>query len=302
MFGLFNIDKPAGKTSHDVVSVVRRLLGRGVKVGHAGTLDPFATGVLVVCVGPATRLADYIRRMPKRYRAEITLGAVSTTDDPEGQITPRPNASPPDEKIIIQTMERFVCQIEQVPPSYSAVHHRGRRAYKLARAGDRPNLRARTVYVHNINLLSYDWPELSIEVTCGAGMYVRALARDIGKALEVGGYCTKLKRTAVGRFTLEAAVTLETLDPPRDIISPLAAVESHAKISLDDAELAKFINGRPVQINPSRLNSIFSSKTSYGSTESDIEVAVLNSEGNLVAIGRCDSSQEIIKPAKVFTK
>ncbi len=293
MFGLFNINKPAGITSHAVVAHVRRLLDRGIKVGHAGTLDPFATGVLVLCVGPATRLAEYVRNAPKRYRAKITLGAVSTTDDPEGQITSHPAASPPDEEQITQTLRQFTGPISQVPPAHSAVHYRGRRAYQLARIGKPPDLPARTVEIHDIKLLSYDWPELVIDIYCGAGTYIRSLARDIGRALGIGGYCCGLTRTAVGDFTLDRTVSLDKLNPSRDIISPLAAVESLAKITLDDNQFTKLANGQSVQADIPQYNKPHEAKP---------ELAILNHQGNLTALGRYDLSNKTILPTKVFSR
>ncbi|HOF19452.1 MAG TPA: tRNA pseudouridine(55) synthase TruB, partial [Phycisphaerae bacterium] len=164
MFGFFNLRKPAGPTSHDMVSAVRRLLPRGTRVGHAGTLDPFADGVLVICVGPAARLAEFVQAAPKRYRAVVTLGATSTTDDPEGEILPREPAPPPSPQDVRQAVARFVGEIPQTPPAHSAVLVNGHRAYKLARAGRELNLRPRVVAIHAIDVIRYDWPRLTLDV------------------------------------------------------------------------------------------------------------------------------------------
>ncbi len=168
MFGFFNINKPLGPTSHVVVAHVRRRVTRKTKVGHAGTLDPFAGGVLVVCVGPATRLADYVQAGPKSYLAEVTLGATSTTDDTEGEITESPAAAPSADAVRNAT-QRLTGTIQQVPPSHSAVHLGGRRAYKLARQGTRVDLPARQVTIHAIDVVEYEYPRLVLDVACGSG-------------------------------------------------------------------------------------------------------------------------------------
>ena len=165
MFGFYNVRKPAGPTSHDVVAQVRRKLPGSVKVGHAGTLDPFAEGVLVLCVGQATRLASFVQAQLKEYHAAITLGATSTTDDPEGEITPAPVGAAPRWRRVADALADFVGRIEQTPPVHSAVHVGGRRAYKLARAGKEPHLPARTVTIHSIKLVRYEYPLLEMAVT-----------------------------------------------------------------------------------------------------------------------------------------
>jgi len=287
VFGFLNVNKPAGPTSHDVVARVRRRLPRGTKLGHAGTLDPAADGVLVLCVGPATRLADYAQRGAKRYTAEVTLGAVSTTDDGEGQITVTQQVRPPSRKDVGQALRRFVGRIEQIPPAHSAVHVNGRRAYKLARKGEAPALAPRTVEIHGIELVSYEWPMLVIDVRCGAGTYVRALARDLGAALEVGGYCSRLTRTAVGPFRLEHAVELDTLDPQRDLISPLVALESLRKLEVAEGELRALRMGQRVAMGePHERQSV------------DVEVAVVNAKGDLIALAEVRG--DVLHPKKVF--
>jgi tRNA pseudouridine55 synthase len=219
MAGFLNVDKPAGMTSHDVVVAVRRRLPRRTKVGHAGTLDPFATGVLVLGIErAATRRLALVQQQTKRYHAQITLGATSTTDDPEGDIQEVAAAVPPSQEELQQALERFVGEIEQVPPAHSAVHVDGRRAYELARQGRAPELPPRRVTIHAIELLEYAWPTLTLDVRCGTGTYIRALARDLGEALGVGGYCSALRRTAVGPFTSESAVPLKEVNLARDVI------------------------------------------------------------------------------------
>jgi len=214
---LLIIDKPAGVSSFAVCREVRRRTG-GAKVGHAGALDPFATGVLVLALGNATRAVPRLMAMDKRYTATADLSRFSTTDDPEGEITPV-EAAPPPIAAVRAALNDLTGAIMQRPPIYSAVHVDGRRAYRLARAGelaDRPP--ARRVVVHTIEMVSYDWPALALDVRCGKGVYIRSLARDLGERLGVGGMLTALRRTAVGPFTLDRAVALESV---HEDVSPI---------------------------------------------------------------------------------
>jgi tRNA pseudouridine55 synthase len=192
-----------------VYEVRRRLVAAGapkrVKVGHGGTLDPLATGLVVVLVGKATRLCDRIMGGRKRYVATIDLSRTSTTDDREGQITEAQVAAPPTREHIAAAARTFVGTIQQRPPAHSAIWVDGRRAYHLARKGQLNELPARPVQVYHINLLDYLWPRLTIDVTCGKGTYIRSLARDIGAALGAGGMLDALRRTEVEPFTIEQA-------------------------------------------------------------------------------------------------
>jgi len=283
MFGLINLDKPAGPTSHDMVARIRRLAPRRTKVGHAGTLDPFATGVLVVCLGPATRLADYVAAHAKRYEAEITFGAMSTTDDPAGTLTETHRPAPSAEDLR-EALVAFVGEIEQVPPAHSAVHVNGQRAYALARARKPVNLSARVVRVDAVALLAVDGPRARVRIDCGKGTYIRSIARDLGARLGCGAYCSALRRTAVGAFTIDDAVdpdvlTRETLDhyvrPARLAVADLPA------ITLDAAGLANVLHGRGV---PCR--------------ETAGEVAALDETERLVALGSVRNG--LFQPAKVF--
>jgi len=283
MFGFFNIYKPAGPTSHDVVVGVRRLLRgissrasrRGPKVGHAGTLDPFAEGVLVLCVGRATRLAEYVQRSHKRYDAEVILGAMSTTDDSLGRITESPVTEAPCERRIRRACERFVGRIEQAPPAHSAVHVNGRRAYELARAGRRIELPPRPVVIHRIEVISYAFPRLRLDVTCGSGTYIRALARDIGHALGVGGYCSALRRTEVGPYRIGEAIPVEKLDPRRDILDPLTALEALGRLTVGEAQRQRLAVGNTVELAESVPAG---------------ELAVVDTQGRLIAIARADEA------------
>ncbi len=228
--GLVNLDKPTGRSSAAAVAAVRAVLGgrRGPRVGHAGTLDPAARGVLVLLVGRATRLAELLMDAGKEYVAGVRLGATSTTDDAEGEIREMSNdewrmtnetgqapverqtqVRPPDEQTVREALGRFVGTIRQRPPDYSAVHVAGRRAYRLARRGAAVDLPERPVRIDAIELLDYAWPVLRIRVACGRGTYIRSLARDLGRALGVGGYLASLTRTRVGPFRIADAVSPE---------------------------------------------------------------------------------------------
>ncbi len=208
--GLLNLNKPIGVTSRDVVDRVSRPL-RKVKVGHAGTLDPLASGVLVVCVGPATRLIEYVQRMPKTYRAVVRLGATSDTLDADGTVVEAENPPVPTECQVREALASQVGTIEQLPPQYSALRVGGRRAYDLARAGREVELAPRPVEVHRIDLRLYEWPRIEVEVHCGSGTYIRSIARDVGEALGCGGLIEVLTRTAIGPFLLPDALDPEAL-------------------------------------------------------------------------------------------
>lgn len=208
MNGVLVINKPKDWTSFDVVAKIRNKLDVK-KVGHTGTLDPMATGVLVLCLGRATKLAQKMTGYDKEYLAEITLGATSPTDDAEGEISPHEVAVKVSKEKIEQELAQFMGEIEQVPPQFSAKKIKGKRAYAMARKGQEVKLEPSSVVVHELELLDYKWPVLKVRITSGKGFYVRALARDLGEALGVGGYLSDLQRTKVGPFTLKQAITIE---------------------------------------------------------------------------------------------
>lgn len=203
------VDKPAGMSSFGVVARVRRKLseqaGKKVKVGHTGTLDPFATGLLILMVGKGTKRAGEFLKLDKEYVATLHLGARSTTGDPEGKITETAGAGEPSEKRVQDVLKGLTGEIWQTVPRYSAVKIQGQRAYKLARAGKEVEMPRRQVKVYELELLSYEWPELKIRCKVSSGTYVRALAEQIGDALGVGAYLTALRRTRVGEYRLEEA-------------------------------------------------------------------------------------------------
>ena len=208
--GIFNINKPPGITSAQVVSIVRRLTGAR-RVGHAGTLDPLAAGVLPICVGPATRVVEYILEQPKVYRAEITLGVTTDTDDAEGRVLATRHLTDIDEPKVRAVLAEFTGRIRQRPPAYSAVKVAGRRAYELSRRGMPVEVEAREVTVYRLDLLEFEPPRLVVEAEVGRGTYVRSLARDIGERLGCGAHLSGLVRLRVGPFRLEDAVTPDTL-------------------------------------------------------------------------------------------
>ena len=217
--GIVLIDKPAGWTSFDVVAKIRGHIRRGytkqgikptkrqLKVGHAGTLDPFATGLLVILLGDATKKATEFLKLDKVYEAEIILGKESTTGDPEGELTAVSNTKPTTEAVQA-VLAAFTGEIRQRPPIFSAIKINGRRAYKLARDGKEVEIPERTVTIHSLELLDYTYPSLKIRTHVGSGTYIRSLAVDIGKALSTGAYCKTLRRTRIADWSIDDAKRL----------------------------------------------------------------------------------------------
>jgi tRNA pseudouridine55 synthase len=239
-FGILNVDKPAGVTSREVVDRVAAVV-RPSKAGHAGTLDPLATGVLVVGVGPATRLVEYVQRMPKCYEAKFLLGCHSDTEDVEGTVVPLADAPVPPLAAWESTLPKFVGPIRQRPPAYSAIKVGGRRSYDLARRGEAVDLESRPVTVHGIELLRYEYPELALRIECAAGTYIRSLGRDIAEALGTSAVMSALVRTAVGDFRLADACPLNELSAEtlsQRILSARRAVSMLPQVELADEELA----------------------------------------------------------------
>ncbi len=223
MDGVLVVDKPAGPTSHDVVERVRRALAAS-RVGHTGTLDPFATGVLPLCVGKATRLARFLSGGDKVYRAAVRLGFATSTDDLTGEPLSEPRPVAADGAAVSRALSTLVGCFDQVPPAFSARHVGGRRAYELARRQQAVAVAATPVTVHSIELLALEGERLQIEVRCSAGTYVRALARDLGERLGTGAHLTALRRTRSGPFDLSQAVPLEALEGAAERLLPLGAL------------------------------------------------------------------------------
>ena len=292
MFGFVNVNKPPGPTSFTVVAAVRREVTRKVKVGHAGTLDPFACGVLVICVGPATRLTSYVQATHKRYLAGITLGATSNTDDTEGELIVTEGAQPPDAEAVSQAVAKFVGRIEQVPPAFSAVHIDGKRAYHLARKGHALDIPARPVTIYEMAVVRYAWPTLEIDVRCGGGTYIRSLARDIGQSLRVGGYCSSLTRTEVGPFTLADSVDLGYVNLANDLVPPRIALGEMPTVTLIEAQIPPIIIGQPVPCRD------LPAPPPAGAEQ----IAMIGVDGELLALAKfCDEGQAV-RPTKVFVR
>ncbi len=221
MNGILLIDKPMGWTSHDVVAKVRGMLkqasGQKVKVGHSGTLDPFASGLMILVVGSYTKKAALFSKLDKIYEAEICLGKTSTTGDPEGKIT-SVNDHRPSPSEIDQALNKFVGEIEQTPHAFSAIKIAGQRAYKLARAGKEVVIERRKVKIYQLKLEDYNYPLLKITVRVSSGTYIRSLAEDIGKELGTGAYLTALRRTQVGKFGIKEAQEIQDLQFTSDLL------------------------------------------------------------------------------------
>jgi tRNA pseudouridine55 synthase len=277
MFGILNLNKPAGMTSRDAVNRVVRLV-RPAKAGHAGTLDPLATGVLVVCVGPATRLIEYVQRMPKRYLAAFLLGRESPTEDVESEVTLHADPPQPSLEDIAVHAQALTGRIEQRPPSFSAVKVAGRRAYALARRGQHFELPARPVMVHRIAVTQYEYPLLELDIECGSGTYIRSLGRDLAGSLGTAAVMSGLVRAQVGPFRIEDAcrvdeLTLEFL--PRILIPPHSALEGLPAVRLNESEVQRLSQGLSIAREPA---------------EPSAEFAAFDEQGRLVAIlrrGRC---------------
>jgi tRNA pseudouridine55 synthase len=246
--GLVVVDKPAGMTSHDVVARVRRLAGTR-KVGHAGTLDPMATGVLVLGVGRATRLLGHLLVTDKAYDATVRLGESTTTDDAEGETVARASTEPVTEADVRAALAVMVGEVDQVPSTVSAIKVDGKRAYARVRSGEQVELAARRVRIDSIDVHAVRGDDVDISVSCSSGTYIRAIARDLGEALGVGGHLVALRRTAVGPYRLEDAHTLEELEDDFSVL-PIgdAAKAAFPSLVLDDDQATDVRFGRKLTV------------------------------------------------------
>ena len=273
--GLLLVDKPAGISSFGAIARLRRAYGR--KLGHTGTLDPFATGLLVVLHGRATRLAPYLGGLDKRYVATVQFGVTSTTDDPEGELEHTGRTTTEDQ--LSDTLPRFVGELQQVPPAASAVHVDGERAYRRFRRGETVTVPARTVTVHGITLMHYDHASQTAEldVTCGTGTYIRSIARDLGEALDVGAHLTALRRTEVGGFRVDAAAPPDAIAEaePGTLAwaAPLTAIPGVPRQDITPAERTAIGYGQRIA-NPGLAGDV-----------------ALVADGTLVAIGAADGDE-----------
>jgi len=306
--GLLNVDKPKGVTSRDVVNrvlwLLRRRTGlRRIKVGHCGTLDPMAVGVLVIGVGPSTRLVTRIQQYRKAYRGSFVLGRTTTTDDVTGKIVQEVTIDPGrvNESSMRDLLTGFTGRISQVPPAFSAVHVNGKRAYELARKGREVKMVPRTVEIFSIELTQYSdgaLPEFDLRIECGSGTYIRSIGRDIGQRLECGATMTALVRTDIGPFRIQDAVPLGELDQDNigsHLQAPSMGVRHLPLRMMDAEETLRILNGRDIprgRILPAPLSS--------GSSADSESVALMNAEGILVAIAVNGRVPGTLKPDTVF--
>jgi tRNA pseudouridine55 synthase len=251
------VDKPAGPTSHDVVATVRRAFNTR-RVGHTGTLDPFATGLLIVLVGRATRLARYLVGLAKDYTGVIRLGVTTTTDDHTGQSVQTSEAwSDLSDDTIREAMTAFVGQVVQRPPRFSAKSVGGRRAHARARRGEDFELDPQTVQVNRFELASRSGPDLAIKTSVGSGVYIRALARDLGERLGCGAHLVELRRTSIGRFDVGDASSLESIKQGQGIIVPIREAVAHLnQVQIGEEERAHVRQGRAIPISSTQTGTV----------------------------------------------
>lgn len=290
--GLLNLDKPAGMSSRAAVDAVARLV-RPTKVGHAGTLDPIATGVLVVCLGPATRLISFVQDARKTYQAMFRFGVSSVTDDVEGFVADVPDAPRLTRRDIEAVIPEFLGTIEQIPPVFSAVHVQGQRAYELARKGEHVALSPRSVEIHRYEVLAFEESSqvLTAEIECGSGTYIRSLGRDLAKRLGTGAVMTSLRRSAIGPFPIKEALPVAelSLHAIENHLQPAAsAVTELPQIVLDQKQIDAIRNG---QFLPQPNGLHLGDKAS---------VALFAQDEHLVAVAAFHSDDETLRPKIVL--
>ena len=305
MDGILVVAKPVGPTSHDIVGLIRRLSATK-RVGHGGTLDPFASGVLPIFLGKATRLVEYHLGDRKRYRATVCFGASSTTDDLEGDLTPSTGPAPA-ESDVAAALAAFRGRISQRPPDYSAIKVAGRRAYAMARAGQSVELAPRDVTIHSIEIESWDAtdperPVAIVDVECSAGTYIRSLARDLGVAVGSAAYLGALVRTASGQFRLEAAIDVEAIraaaadDPAaleRLLLPVDAGLDDLPRLTVDAATIGALVRGQPAA-PPGDV------EIHDGPDGDDRPILVIDTDGRLVAIATLKRGR--LAPDKVLVE
>ena len=282
MFGILNINKPPGWTSRDAVNRVQKLV-RPAKVGHAGTLDPLATGVLIVCIGPATRLIEYVQQMPKEYRATFLLGRTSASDDIETEMTELPNAHMPTLAEIEATLPRFVGRIDQVPPAFSAIKIAGQRAYALARQGKEVAITPRPVEIYDLEITAYAYPRLELAIRCGSGTYVRSLGRDLADCLGTGAVMSALTRTRIGLFDIKDSLSILDLSLAQlhaHLQPPATAVGHLPSLRLNGDQISELRFGRTIAAPEGRAPSV---------------CAAFDEQGNLIALVE-EKSPGLFKP------
>ncbi len=303
MSGLFNINKPSGLTSHDVVARVRRLTKQR-RVGHAGTLDPMATGVLLVCVGQATRLVEYLTPGWKTYRAVVRFGITTDTLDAEGKIITQQDASALTESQLRAILPRFVGELNQIPPIFSALKKDGRPLYKYARAGQQVEIAPRRVTISSLTWLDWQPPDLTLEVVCSAGTYIRSLARDLGEAVPptggdeewLGAHLAALTRVASGSWSLSESVTLDQLQNDPDwqkYLYPINKMLAHLPhVILDESATIDVQHGRQIQLDPSRIDHL--------EDDDNLVCAYTSPDDFLAILTLADATKNLWQPKKVI--
>lgn len=277
MHGILNLNKPPSLSSRDVVNIVQKVI-RPVKTGHAGTLDPLAEGVLVIPVGHATKLVEYIQRLPKTYKAKFILGKKSDTEDICGRVEDLVDPPQPTRDQLEQALPLFHGTISQMPPIYSALKVGGKRAYDLARQGKEVKLEARPIEVYSIKILAYHYPDLRVEIHCGSGTYVRSLGRDLAQMLGTDAVMAHLTRTAIGDFRIEQAVKpilgFDLAAVQKNLSPPVRAVQDLPKVTIDHEAIVRLSQGKQIEVSLPHTAG---------------EVAALTEQGDLAAV---------IKPGK----
>ncbi len=299
MDGILNIDKPAGKTSYGVVAAVKRLSGER-RVGHTGTLDPDATGVLPVCLGQGTRIIEFITDTAKVYHAVIELGIATDTYDASGRVVQRGDPSAIDRTGLESALSAFRGAIRQVPPMYSAVKHKGQPLYKLARAGISVERKSRPVTVHKLELVDWQPPLVTLEIECSQGTYIRSLAHDLGQALGCGAHLRSLVRTRCGIFDIKDAVSLPKLEEAfrggygDDYLHPVDFVlQDYQAVIVDDAAEVAIKNGTSINI-PGSLDIKSPAGEKY--------CRVYSRDGRFLGMLRYVPEKEVWQPKKVLIK
>lgn len=304
MDGILNINKPIGITSHDVVARIRKLL-KQKRVGHAGTLDPAASGVLPICIGQGTRIAEYLSESGKAYQAEIVFGVVTDTYDGEGTIVRI--ADVPDLTMlqISEVLQHFLGPQMQMPPRYSAIKIQGQPAYKRVRSGEDISLAARPVVIRDLHILAWDTPRLTLAVECSKGTYIRSLAYDLGEQLGCGAHLGALVRTRSGPFSLSESSTLEqladalALDTIQEFLFPIdSALQQYPALVLDEATIERVLHGNAFRYDIARENMAITGPNELGPYGL---ARVYDREGHFLAIAEWNMNQELWQPKKVLS-
>jgi len=298
MKGIINILKPPGMTSFDVIFCCRKLFGIK-KIGHAGTLDPGAAGVLTICIGRATKVVPFLTETHKDYRAEMEFGTETTTLDAFGEVTNRVEDFSISEEEVRGVLEEFKGEMEQIPPMYSAIRYKGKRLYELARQGKKVERKPRRITIYDLEMVEFDGKKLTIDVECSKGTYIRTLCADIGKRLEVGAYMSFLVRTKVGEFSLDKAVTLEELEflvsknRIGEVLEPLDKALEHLRAIQVKSEFDKPISNG-VSIEWDYLVTDLNYKVAVGD-----KFRVYNSKGEFIGV-YAYHQKDIFKPERIF--